>query len=144
MSATTPSPWVAVFLAIISGGGLKYLYDSLKDWRNATPSEIRKQSVVDASIVTVSRARDELEDDNTRIRKERDDDRTAWQNERDRYERERAAWTAERLALRSEIDALREQLLKEREESTRRYDRLLDRLADLSARHTTSENEAPK
>lgn len=135
MSATTPSPWVAVFLAIISGGGLKYLYDSLKDWRNATPVEIRKQSVVDASIVTVSRARDELEDDNARIRKERDENAA-------RFDSDRKAWDAERAQYRAEIDALRDQLLKEREESTRRYDRLLDRLADLSARH--SEKEAPK
>lgn len=141
MSTATPSPWVAVFLAIISGGGLKYLYDSFKDWRNATPVEIRKQSVVDASIVTVSRARDQLEEDNTRLRETHAEDRGIWQAERDRFERERQSWIAREQALQAEIEQLRASIRKEREEANERYDRLLDRLADLSARHARTQNE---
>ena len=142
MGSASVSPWVTIFVAVISAGGLKYLYDSFKDWRSAPTPEVRKQSSIDASIVTVSLARDELAEDNQRLREILAEERANGNTERQRFERERLSWDAERISLRHEIDLLRAQIEKERQESAERYDLLLKRLAELSARHASPPSEA--
>ena len=134
-----PESWVAVILVLLSGGGAKFLYDTYKDWRNQPSPAAREVASVEASIVTIARARDELEEDNRRIRLTLHEERTRWDQERARYESERAGWQDERIRLRAEIVALEQQIRAERDEAARRYDSLLARVAELSARHAPQE-----
>lgn len=117
-------PWVTLFGIFSTGGGLKLAYDSYRSWKTDAPRELRS---ADASIATVSRARDQLEDDNNRIRAERDEDRI-------RFAAERAEWMAERLALRSDIARLETQIRMEREQAAARYDSLLEHVHSLQRR----------
>jgi septal ring factor EnvC (AmiA/AmiB activator) len=117
-------PWVTLFGVFSTGGGLKLAFDAWKSWKNTSPREFR---TADASIATVSRARDQLEDDNTRIRAERDEDRI-------RFAAERAEWASERLALRADIARLETQIRMEREQAAARYDSLLEHVHSLQRR----------
>lgn len=127
--------WFWLISAILTGGGGKFLYDSFRDWRNQPGPDARRVATIDASIITVARARDELEEDNARLRAMIGEERARW-------DLDRAAWTAERLSLRAEIEELRAQIWREREESRERYDSLLARLSELSARHAPKEGTA--
>lgn len=124
--------WFWLISILLTGGAGKSLFDFVKDWR-ARPSKGERQvATIDASIVTVAKARDELAEDNARLRAMLDEERT-------RHDGDRARWDAERASLRREIEELREQIRRERDEAERRYDTLLARLADLSARHAPQE-----
>ena len=106
--------YTQIAVALIAGGGLKYLLDWLRDRkrkRDETPSE------VDASLLTVSKARDELEADNARLRAERAEDHA-------RHAGERAEWQRREAALRSEIEHLEARLRA-----------LLDEVTDLKRRN---------
>jgi hypothetical protein len=107
-----------------TGGGLKLGFDAYRTWKNGPPRDLRN---ADASIATVSRARDQLEDDNNRIRAERDEDRL-------RFAAERAEWRAEREALRSDIARLEAQIRMEREQAAAWYDSLLEHVHSLQRR----------
>lgn len=126
--------WIFLISALLTGGGAKFLYDMVKDIRNRPTKEQQHVSTIDASIVTIARARDELAEDNSRLRSMIGEERSRWDSER-------SAWAAERLSLRSEIASLEALIRREREESAARYDALLQRLSDLSARHARNPEE---
>jgi hypothetical protein len=125
---TTNNVWIYLIALVLGGGGVKSVLDFIKEWRSRPSQEERHVSTVDASIITVARARDELADDNDRLR-------TTLSEERARFDQERARWDAEKELFRKEIAELQAQIRKERAEAERRYDALLERLAELSARH---------
>ena len=131
--------WIATITALLGGSGAQFVYGIVRDYRNEAPRPVRRQTIIDASIATVARARDELEEDVVRLRATQADERSVWLVERARYESDRAAWNNERVALRQEIQQLELALRRERAESTKRYDALLARVAELSARHAPLE-----
>lgn len=135
---STPSGdniWFWLISALLTGGGGKFLYDSVKDWKSQPGREQRHVATIDASIVTVARARDELAEDNALIR-------ATLAEERKHHDHERAIWNAEKVSLREEIEILRVQIRRERDEAEQRYESLLRRLAELSARHAPTEGTA--
>lgn len=94
-----------IFIALIGAGLLNWVKDAIKAWRagrTANTPEARASytlSAVDDSLAIVSKARDELEADNVRLRKQ--------QAEEDvRHEADRARWERERVADRARIEAL--------------------------------------
>lgn len=117
-------PWIALFTAFSTGGGLKLAYDLIRAWKSQVPREMRR---VDASIASVSRARDELEADNDRLRAVLEEDRI-------RFAAERAEWMTERMALRQDIARLEAQIRLEREQAAARYDNLLAFVHELQQR----------
>lgn len=124
MPGPTPDPWVAAFIALISGGGVKYAYDALKDWRNAPPRELRSVGVVDANIATIARARDELIEDNARLRTEITEMEA-------RHATERARWLFDQERLRADVNRLEAQIRAERDAAAARYDALLEQVQHL-------------
>lgn len=133
MSApSTPDPWLSIISLIIGGGGIKYAYDAWKAWKTGPPHELRRQGVVDASIATVARARDELEEDNLRLRQT--------------LAEERKQHAEERLRYLADITRLEEQIRLERSEAQRRaveqelrYDALLTQVQHLRRPPTLGE-----
>lgn len=138
MTPPTDNPWLWLISLLLAGGGGKFLYDTVRDIRNQIRNQPDKSqrhvATLDASLVTVARARDELEEDNSRLR-------AILAEERSRWDSERTTWNTERSSLRAEIEELKAQIRREREESDRRYDVLLRRLSDLSARHAPREEQ---
>src|SRR5690349_11923169 len=120
MPSSTPDPWVALAAALMTGGGLKYGYETWKDWKNQPPREMTQNTFVDASIATIARARDELAEDNARLR--------AMLSE------ERAQFNAERVRYLADIDRLEAQIRAERDDFALRYQSLLDRVRALKER----------
>jgi predicted nucleic acid-binding Zn-ribbon protein len=113
-SQEPPFDLTQIAVALIAGGGLQYVVGFLRDRKrvkDATPREI------DANILTVSKAKDELEADNARLRAERAEDVA-------RHAGERAEWMRERAALRQEIADMENKLRS-----------LLDEIAELRTRH---------
>lgn len=100
---------VNITVALIAGGLLSWARDLVKTWRAARdrrqPSARDAATIaeVDASLVVVAKARDELEEDNRRIRLTLSEERHAHAEDRARWEREKAL-------LRGEIDALESKL----------------------------------
>jgi len=100
---------VTITVALISAGLLQYARDAVKTWRAARdrrrPSARDAATIaeVDASLVVVAKARDELEEDNRRIRLTLSEERHAHAEDRARWEREKAG-------LRAEIDTLESKL----------------------------------
>lgn len=98
-----------VLVAAIGGGLLAYARDAIKTWRAArrrnTPSARDAATIqeVDASLVVVAKARDELEEDNRRLRLTMAEERRA-------HAADRSRWEHEKLLLRNEIDALESKL----------------------------------
>ena len=94
-----------VVVALIGAGVLSYLRDFAKGWRSrkeARTPEAREAlavGVADKSLLVVAKARDELEEDNARLR-------VTIVEERNRHAEDRAQWVAEKSRLRAEIDAL--------------------------------------
>lgn len=94
-----------IVVALISGGLLSYGKDAVKGYRArkdaATPEarEALAVGVADKSLLVVAKARDELEEDNARLR-------VTIVEERNRHAEDRAQWVAEKARLRAEIDAL--------------------------------------
>ena len=78
--------WVTIIVALLSGGFFKFVFDTYKDFRDRPSKEVREVSMVGQSIETVVRARDELEEDNRRIRTTFAEERKQWGEERARYE----------------------------------------------------------
>lgn len=98
-----------VVVALIGAGLLSYGRDSLRAWKarrdQRLPSARDAISVreADASLLVVAKARDELEEDNRRLR-------VTISEERHRHAEDRATWAQEKSVLRGEIDALEAKL----------------------------------
>ena len=106
--------WLQLAVALIGGGALQYVANYLRDRKRERDAHPRE---VDANILTVSKAKDELEADNARLRAERSEDAA-------RHASERAEWMRERAALRQEIADMENKLRS-----------LLDEIAELRTRH---------
>ena len=119
----TPAEWIPVLLALISAGLLKYVVDILRWWaarrRAKTPEgqQAATMAAVTESLAAVARARDELEDDNTRLRAQLAESEA-------RHAVDRAAWSEERARMRAEIDDLEKRLRE-----------ILDEVQTLKLRH---------
>lgn len=111
---TNGDGFTQVAVALIAGGGLKYLADYLRDRKRARDASPRE---IDANILTVSKARDALEADNTALR-------ATLREERDAHASDREAWAQERAQMRAEINALETKLRA-----------LLEEVTDLKTRH---------
>ncbi len=115
----------AVVVALIAAGLLNYVRDAVKAIRArraASTPEARDAlhvTAADQSLLVVVKARDELADDNERLR-------TTITEERARHAEDRATWAAEKLELRQEIDDLESKLRA-----------LLDEVTSLRERHAT-------
>lgn len=127
----TPAPIVTLVSALLGGGTAKLAYDVWKEWRHGSPKQL---SVASVSIGVVSKARDELVEDNNRLREEL--------REKDvRHATERQQWLEDRVRLRADIERLETELRLERaasvqreQEAQRRYDSLLEQVRGLGAR----------
>jgi len=95
--------WVYVILFLLSSGSAKFIYDTYKDWRSQPSRAVRESTDIDASIITVARARDELAEDNARLRQELVD-------QDDRHSRERNRWLADQERFRAQIRELEGQI----------------------------------
>jgi DNA polymerase sigma len=120
--------WLWLISLILTSGTAKVLFDAAKDWRNRVGKDQRHVATIDASIVTVAKARDELAEDNARLR-------ATLAEERAYHEADRKRWEGEKANFRSEIAELQAQIRRERDEAERRYAALLQRLTELSERH---------
>ena len=124
-SASTGQPWwVYMIMGLLSTGSGKFIWDTYKDWRNQPSKAMRESTDIDASIVTVARARDELEADNVRLRQELIDQES-------RHSRERDRWLADQERLRADVARLEAQIRTERQEANDRYDALLQQIQRL-------------
>lgn len=127
----TPAEWTAILIALISAGLFKYLVDASRWWRSRrqaqTPAAQQAMTIstVDQSLSVVARARDELEADNTRLRR--------LMTEADaRHEADRVRWELLDARRREEIEALESKLRALLGEVERLKDRHL--YDDLEAR----------
>lgn len=99
----------SVLTALIAAGLLAYIKDAVHAYRErraaATPEarEALHVATADQSLLVVARARDELEEDNRRLR-------VTLSEERSRHDAERASWASEKREMRREIDALEAKL----------------------------------
>jgi hypothetical protein len=127
MPNPTSDPWIAVASLLLTGGGAKYAYDVVKDWRNRPPRELRIRTVVDASIATVARARDELEEDNARLR-------LTLAEERNQFNAERARYLADISRLEDQVRRERDEYALQASQAATRYNDLLEQIRHLKAR----------
>lgn len=134
MPDSTSTTFVTIFTTLVGAGGLGYAYNIARAYASRPDGGVRRQRSVDASIVTVARARDELEEDNLRIRATLAEERKNWASERERFERDRAAWDQDRARFRAEIAALEARIVEERAAAAERYDALLQQVQHLRAR----------
>ncbi len=134
MSVPTPNPWVAIFGALLSGGTAKYVFDFWQSIRSGPSKPLKAQRTVDASIATVARARDELEEDNARLRVQMAEQETRHGEERDR-------WLTDQNRLRGDIERLEKQIVRERYQAAARYDALLTQVQELRLHGAQSQQE---
>lgn len=94
-----------IIVALIGAGVLNWARDAWRAHRAAKslPRAGAAIAEVDASLVVVAKARDELEEDNRRLR-------LTLSEERQAHEKDRSRWDREKTQLRSEIDALETKL----------------------------------
>jgi vacuolar-type H+-ATPase subunit I/STV1 len=103
------SPVTEILVALIAAGLLSYVKDAVKAFRarhQARTPEGRDAlhvTAADQSLVVVVKARDELEEDNRRLRETLTEDRM-------RYSEDRSRWDAEKRQMRDEIDSLEAKL----------------------------------
>jgi hypothetical protein len=94
--AATSDPYLGLIAAALTGGTFKVLLDLYKTWKNGPPAELKGVTLADANLASVAKARDELIEDNIRLRQQ--------QLEQDeRHARERTVWLAEQDRLRKDI-----------------------------------------
>ena len=108
------SRWViATVVTLLTGGGYTFL-QALITARKAPSSKSRDGGLagdqVDASILAVARARDELEKENQRLRENAEHDRKVWEEREKRYLAEIDRLMAALDALRRELSTLRTQI----------------------------------
>lgn len=98
-----------VIVALIGAGLLNFIKDGIKAWRAgraATTPEARASytlTTVDDSLAIVSKARDELEADNARLRKQQTEDDSRHEADRGRWERKERTYLAEIEALEQKV-----------------------------------------
>lgn len=108
------TPWWLTLLGILVTGGLfSYARDLIKFLaqrrRQSAPERKEQQKIhdavaqADASLLVVAKSRDELLEDNQRLREER-------REQDSRHAAERAEWAAERAALKRDIEAMENRL----------------------------------
>lgn len=127
--------WVVVISILVSGGMLGYVRDWVKDHRviTRTPKLVRDQiaanTATDSSITVLARARDELAEDNERLRRTLGEERknagelrAILYREREDHARERSDWEAREQRYLARIEALE-----------RRVNELLDDIHRLRA-----------
>ncbi len=94
---------------LLTAGLGGFLWGQVKAWgvrrraRTEDTAERRHMTEIDGSLLTVVRARDELEDDNRRLREQLSEERRWRAEDQQRHERERDA-------MRAEMDRLEERL----------------------------------
>lgn len=91
-----------VTVAVVAAGGLTLAREAVKA-RRARQAATTPVAVADSSLLVVAKARDELEEDNVRLR-------VLIGEERTRHAEDRAVWAKEKAALRAEIDTLEAKL----------------------------------
>jgi septal ring factor EnvC (AmiA/AmiB activator) len=142
-AAGTSSGWLSAFVALLGAGGFAWVLNLVREWRQGQPKQV---TVAKANLDVVSMARDELVEDNARLR-------TELVEKEQRHAAERAQWLADQQRLRADIARLEEELRSERaasvkrereaqqreREAQRRYDALLERVRHLGVR--TDEQE---
>lgn len=110
---------VGVVVTLLTGGGYTFLAGLIQA-RKAPSSTSRDggraADQVDASILAIGRARDELEHENERLRKNAERDRAAWEAREARYLAEIDRLAALLENVRTQLNTLREQIRKERME----------------------------
>lgn len=121
----SPETWGAIIVALLGGGFFQFAYATWKDFRDRPAKPPAEVARFDQNLSAVIRSRDELEEDNRRIRATLGDVRTQANEDRMRYEQERNVWFEERERLRQEITELEKRIRQERIESDQRYDKLL-------------------
>ncbi len=133
----TPAEWTAILVALIAAGLLKYIVDLVKWIRSrrdaSSPDALRAATIatVDQSLSVVSRARDELEADNTRLRLQLAESDA-------RHDAEIARRDIREKAMRAEIDALERKLRALLSEVERLKDRhLYDEVEESQRRRGT-------
>jgi len=124
--------WTPILVALIAAGLLKYVADFFKWLRSRraakTPEAVTSTRIatVDQSLAVVARARDELEADNVRLRRERDEQDA-------RHDADRARWELRDKARREEIEVLERKLRD-----------LLSEVEKLKDRHLFDDIEATR
>jgi chromosome segregation ATPase len=122
---TVPSgapAWVWLVSILVSGGLFGYIRDWVKQRRitKETPQTVREQisvnSATDSSLSIVARARDELAEDNDRLRAELADERENLKVLRSTIYREREDWSKREARYLARIDHLETSVNSLREE----------------------------
>lgn len=109
MSTLISESLTPIIVALIGAGLLGFVRDGIRGFRarkaagSPTARETLAVGVADASLLVVAKARDELEEDNARLR-------VSIVEERNRHAEDRAQWAREKAALRGEIDSLEAKL----------------------------------
>lgn len=115
---------IALLSIILSAGGIRFIVGIVSMWRNRETGEVGRSATVDRNIATVARVRDELGEDNNRLRMQIQEDREnhrAVLAERDaRHAEERELWLADRLRWRDDVSRLEAQIESERKASAAR------------------------
>ena len=99
----------SIITALIAAGLLSYIKDAIRAYRArriaATPEarDALHVATADQSLLVVAKARDELEEDNRRLR-------VTLGEERARHDVERNEWYSEKRQMRAEIDELEAKL----------------------------------
>ena len=142
--AVSSEAWVTLLLAFLGGSGLKSVVDLGRSWAAArgrrTPEE-KEAARVDASILSVARARDELEEDNSRLRELLTEERAQNTTLRQHHLADRQSWFAQEAVYRREIAELELRIRSERDEAARRYDELLEQISAVRQRHARGSDE---
>ena len=119
----TPAEWSAILIALISAGLLKYAVDFAKWLRHRRVAnspegqQVSSIATVDASLAVVARARDELEADNERIRRQLTEQDARYATELARRDAREAALQEEIIRLESKV----REILSELEGLKRRH-----------------------
>lgn len=148
MAPANEDAYLTIFVTALVAGGGKFFWDLVKGWKSPEPKQPKALvavSVADANLESVAKARDELIEDNMRLRSERIEQDARHAEERKRWlfdqERLRADITILEGRLRSERDdadrrsaRLEKQIRDERVAANRRYDALLNQVNRLGTR----------
>lgn len=114
----SPEVWSQLAGGSLLLGLLKYVVDAMNARRKNRRSPVQvRQADVDANILTVAKARDELAEDNDRLRAEIRD-------LIERHAADRREWERREAALKAEVDRLETRLRS-----------LLEEVLDLRTRH---------
>lgn len=138
---------VTAVITLLTAGGGKFAWDAVKAYKKGPPRAI---VIADANLDAIVRARDEVVEDNLRLRQERVE-------QDERHAAERSRWVSDQDRLRADIARLEQQLRderaasdlrskelertirEEREAANQRYDALLKQVQQMG--HRTDDME---